>query len=200
VRLGRWMSTVVLGLAVAGIVAAVVAEATAAWLFLRYRPTADGVAPALLDPAARPTSTWTDIHGGALAALVVFVVLVLLLAPAAVAEEGRGVVRPVGVGLIALVGVVGAAVGAITTRLVLWDQVALEAVTVGSSFRGWKMAAFDDGVRFVLVDGVEVSPGSYAIALVAHLAAPAGALAALLVMAVIVARRRLALAVAVSTG
>jgi len=199
VRLGRWVSAVVLGLAGAGLAAAVVVEATAIWLFVRYRPTADGVDPAGLYPMARSTSTWTDVHQGALVALVMGAVLVLLLAPAAAAEEGRGAARPVGVGLVALVGVVGAAVGALTTRLVLWDQVALQTVTVGTDLSGWQLAAFDDRVRFVLIDGVEVSPGSYAIALVVHLAAPAVALAALLMAAVLV-RRRPPLPVAVRMG
>jgi hypothetical protein len=169
-----------------------VAGTTAAWLFGRYRPSAADVDPALLDGTARSSATWLDVHQGALLVLLGLLVVVLVTGPAVVAEGGRGPGRPVAAGLVALVGGIGAAVGALTTPLVAWDQVALDEVTVGADLGGWRLAAFDDRVRFVLVDGAEVAPGSYATALVVHLVAPAVTLAALVAIALLVrtVRRR----------
>lgn len=176
----------------AALAAAGVAGAASVWLFGRYRPSAPGVDPAVLDGAARSSATWLDVHQGALVVLLALLVVVLVTAPAVVAEEGRGPGRPVAAGLVALVGGIGAAVGALTTGMVAWDQVALRDVTVGTDLAGWRLAAFDDRVRFVLVDGVEVTPGTYAAALVTHLAGPVVALAALVAIALLVrtAQRR----------
>jgi hypothetical protein len=64
-----------------------------------------------------------------------------------------------------------AAVVALASRaLVQWDQLALSAVTVGGGLDGY-WPVFDDGVRFVLMDGVEVDPADYAVALAVHLLA-----------------------------
>ena len=188
----RWVSTVVLALVTAALAAAVVVGATGLWLLVRYRPSAAGVDPALVDATTRSTTTWSDLHQGALLVLVGLLVLILVTAPVAVAEEGRGPGRPAIAGLVALIGAVGAAVGALTTGLVAWDQVALEEVTVGTEAAGWRLAAFDDRVRFVLVDGAEVSPGSYAVALVVHLVAPAVVVVALVALVPLVrtVRRR----------
>jgi hypothetical protein len=50
-----------------------------------------------------------------------------------------------------------------------WDQLALEAVTVGSDFgAGIWHAAFDDGIVFVLVDGSEVEQSVYAQLAIVH--------------------------------
>lgn len=47
---------------------------------------------------------------------------------------------------------------------------------------GYWFAGFDDGVRYVLVDGAEVSQGEYVRALITHLAAPMLCAVALLVV------------------
>jgi quinol-cytochrome oxidoreductase complex cytochrome b subunit len=73
---------------------------------------------------------------------------------------------------VAIAAVVAAGLASYTTRLVRWDQLALRAVTVGTSIDGYWAAAFHHGVRFVLVDGNEVSQRAYATALVVHLVAP----------------------------
>jgi len=76
-----------------------------------------------------------------------------------------------GVALAAAVASALAALVALSTRaLVQWDQLALWAVAVGGGISGY-WAALDDGVRFVLVGGVEVGRGAYGIALAAHLLA-----------------------------
>ena len=46
-----------------------------------------------------------------------------------------------------------------TGYLLPWDQLALRAVTVGTSLRGYS-PLFDPDVRFVLLGGVELSPGT----------------------------------------
>lgn len=48
-----------------------------------------------------------------------------------------------------------------------WDQVAIKTIMIGGDTRGYA-GAVDDGVRFVLIDGVEVSTGTYRIWAVVH--------------------------------
>jgi quinol-cytochrome oxidoreductase complex cytochrome b subunit len=120
-----------------------------------------------------------------LASLAAVVVLLALVV--------RGTVRRGWVPLSAAVVATGAAVVALATRsLVQFDQLALWAVMVGNDIAGYWFAAFDDGVRFVIVGGTEVDQGIYARALVVHLATPAlAALAAGLgVVALLVTGRR----------
>jgi quinol-cytochrome oxidoreductase complex cytochrome b subunit len=79
----------------------------------------------------------------------------------------------------------GALVGAaFTGALLAWDQLALVAVATGSSqYDGIWAAAFDDGIRFVLIDGVEVAPGDYAVWAITHVAVlPVGAVALLILL------------------
>jgi quinol-cytochrome oxidoreductase complex cytochrome b subunit len=57
----------------------------------------------------------------------------------------------------------------VTGYLLPWDQLALRAVTVGGDYDGAWTAAFSDRVRFVLIDGAEISQTAYRNALVAHL-------------------------------
>lgn len=184
-RVARGLSMAVLG---AAVVAAVVAVGTGGWLLFGYRPSADDVDPAFLAGTARATTTWTDVHRAALLALLGLLVVVVVLVPVALAGQGRGR-RAVGAGVAALVGVVGAVAGAVTIGMVAWDQVALTEVTVGEQLDGWNVP-LGDGVRFVLVDGVEVSPGTYATALVVHLVGPVLALGALVVVGGLALGRR----------
>lgn len=69
----------------------------------------------------------------------------------------------------------GAVLLAITTYTVgklQFDGLALWTVTAETSkYDGFLTAAFDDAVRFVTIDGREVSPDRYAWTLVGHLAA-----------------------------
>jgi quinol-cytochrome oxidoreductase complex cytochrome b subunit len=54
-----------------------------------------------------------------------------------------------------------------TGYLLPWDQLALRAVTVGTNLRGYS-PLFDPDVRFVLVGGVELSPGTVLWWLLVH--------------------------------
>ncbi|QYG95250.1 hypothetical protein HC251_24340 [Iamia sp. SCSIO 61187] len=179
-----------LGLVGLALVAGVVASVTAGWLVRDYRPSAPGADPDLIHRAARSSLAWSDAPGVALVLLLGLAVLVLIAALAAMVGEGRGWARRLAVGVPAVVAVVGASVGVVTGPMVAWDQLGLRRVMVGDDVDGWWAAGFSDEVRFVLVDGVEVSPETYSVTLVAHVVAPAAALVAVLVTGVVVARTR----------
>jgi quinol-cytochrome oxidoreductase complex cytochrome b subunit len=77
---------------------------------------------------------------------------------------------------VALGALAVALVGLISGQLIAWDQLALKSVTAASDARGIVDALSGD-VRSVLVDGTEVSRGTYAAWAVVHvLAVPALAL------------------------
>jgi hypothetical protein len=90
----------------------------------------------------------------------------------------------------ATMAVATAVVGLWTRRLVQWDQLALWAVATGTNAYGYWYASFNDGVRFVLVDGAEVSQTEYATAVIAHVAAPLLGIAALAMVVVAVIRAK----------
>ena len=69
-----------------------------------------------------------------------------------------------------------------TGFLLPWDQLALWAVTVGSNLRGYT-ALFDPVVRFVLIGGVEVRPGTILLWLFVHALVLGPLLIGLLVLA-----------------
>lgn len=81
----------------------------------------------------------------------------------------------------AVVGALAAAIAGIFSALVLWEQVALAAVTVGSDIRGlwWPMAHADE-VRFLIIDGAEVGVGTYQRWLLVNICAVVVACAALI--------------------
>jgi hypothetical protein len=149
-----------------------------------YRPRAPGVDAALLPADVRAADRWSDWH---------LYMSMLVLVAAVVALVHTWFVRRRGGSAIAVVvsgvGAVAAGVVMWTRPLVRWDQLALEAVTVGTDVRGYWYAAFDHGVRFVLVGPNEVTQRDYAPVLVAHLAAPAVAAIALAVVCVVDVRQ-----------
>lgn len=63
---------------------------------------------------------------------------------------------------------------------------------MGNDVSGYGLAAFDDGVRFIIVDGMEVSPGDYRLPLLLHLGAPVVACAGAVAAVAAVARARAA--------
>lgn len=65
--------------------------------------------------------------------------------------------------------VVAAVVGILTGRMIAWDWIGLRAVTVGSNSRGVLRAGFSDQVRFVVIDGTEVTPSTYRSWVIVHL-------------------------------
>jgi hypothetical protein len=170
--------------AAAGSVFGAAATVAGAVLARSYRPHAPGVDTALLPADVRAVDRWSDVH-------LYMSMLVLVAAVAALVLTW--LVRRRGGSTIAVVvsGVGAAAAGlAIWTRpLVRWDQLALEAVTVGTNVSGYWYAAFDHGVRFVLVGPNEVTQRDYAPVLIAHLAAPAVAAIALGVVCVVNVRQ-----------
>jgi hypothetical protein len=167
------------------VLAAVAAGVTAyagAVLARTYRPARPGTPVYLLSPHAARSVVWVDRHRVAsLLLLVLVVVAALLVTWVVVAGRARW-------GTTTMVAVVMAAVAALATvvtrELVLFDQLALRQVTVGTDVAGYWTAAFDDEVLFALVDGAQVSQQAYATARLVHLAAPVVAAAALLVVAV----------------
>jgi quinol-cytochrome oxidoreductase complex cytochrome b subunit len=77
-------------------------------------------------------------------------------------------IRAGGRGVVAGVAVVATAVAAsLTGYLLPWDQLALWAVTAGKNIGG-AQAVFGATVKYVLVDGREVSPGTYRFWAIAH--------------------------------
>ena len=148
--------------------AATVALVLAGVLSVSYRPSA---AQAWDDPSlGGGGGGWTRTHTWVTAAWLVATAAAAVLATLLAV---RGARRRGGIALAGcVVAGVGAAVALATRSLVQWDQLALWAVEVGGShYDGYWRAAFDDGVRFVLVDGVEVATGDYAAALAVHLLA-----------------------------
>jgi quinol-cytochrome oxidoreductase complex cytochrome b subunit len=70
-----------------------------------------------------------------------------------------------------------AVAGSFTGQLLAWDQLGLDSVTVGSSYRGM-LDPLGDDVRFLIISGTEVSQGSFLAWLLVHVVAvPAAAVA-----------------------
>lgn len=147
--------------------AGVLSGAAGAVLARVYRPHAPGVEVALISADARDTERWLDWQLYALTALLVAAVAALVVTWMLRRRGG-----PAAPTVLAAAGVVSAAAALWTRPLVQWDQLALWAVTVGDGISGYWYAAFNGGVRFLLIDGAEVSQGQYAPALMVHLAAP----------------------------
>lgn len=175
-----------------GVVAGVslaAAAATGIWLAENYRPGAwVEVAPDRFRIEAgggwiHELHVWAAIVLGASAVALVLVTLTALVRRAAGAATGRSALASVGLAVAVVMGFVSA-------RDLRWNQLALWAVTVGSDVKGIWGTAFDDSVRFFLVDGKgEVSPDEYRSWAVAHLVAvPCLVLVAGLLVAVTVLR------------
>lgn len=73
-----------------------------------------------------------------------------------------------GVAVLATATVAAAAGTVVLRRTVLWDQLALWAVTDLDEPRGLWFAARHDAIRFVLVGGEEVEQGPYGVSVVLH--------------------------------
>ncbi|MGQ0433678.1 MAG: hypothetical protein ACT452_14865 [Microthrixaceae bacterium] len=183
-----WRAAVVI--AFIGVAAALVATVAGLVLADIYRPHAPGFPVAELPDPLRRSDQWTDWHRIVGAVLVVAAVVSLALVvalPARGKAAGRRKVLLIGV---AAVAALTSVVTVITRPLVEWDQLALWSVTVGSDIDGYWTAAFGEDVRFVLMGNVEVSQAEYGTVLIAHLAAPAVAAGALLLIGLALVRRR----------
>lgn len=170
----RWMRV---GAGIAGTLLLVSSALTGALLTWRYVPVV-GSDTLQMDARGRWSYRLVHCHQSSLA--LALPVLALWLALTAHEVWARGTARR-------KVGVIGSAVAAMLLTLVTsfvwylvkWDQVAMQAVTVGDDLKGLWFAAFSDRVMFVLIGGVEVSQRVFAPWVVVHLVAPVLALAAM---------------------
>jgi hypothetical protein len=164
-RLTLWAS-------VALVVASLSVLASGLMLTLRYRPAGPGVPASELPPAAAWSQTLEDWHanGLRLLALAGFAWLLVSTYRALTGAVPPG--RRLPVLATASLVLVGALATGVAWLLVRWEQLALEAVTVGTHAQGLWFAAFSDEVLFVIVGGTEVSQGTYAPWVIAHLAFP----------------------------
>jgi quinol-cytochrome oxidoreductase complex cytochrome b subunit len=125
----------------------VVLTATGAWLWFRYQPAVGWIG---------------DVHrAAAIAFVVIAVVAVVLTIIRRVRDDARGPLASVAV-------LVAAVATAVVGKLLLWDQLALNAVTVGSGTAGAR-AAFGPAVKFIIIDGREVAPSTFEFWAYAHL-------------------------------
>jgi quinol-cytochrome oxidoreductase complex cytochrome b subunit len=172
-----WKLVLLASLAVLGLLLVVLAV-TGVVLTARYRPIAPGGASS----SGAPDQTVRDLHrlSAALAQSVV------LLAVVAALGWSYRIGRRAWVGPAVLLVLVLSA--SVSGNLLPYEQVALQAVTVGEPLEGIWFVAFDEGVRFVLVGGTEVSQAQYRMVVLAHFALAAAAVAGL----VVVARRPMA--------
>lgn len=186
---GRALVTVGLVVLTVAIVAGLAVAVAGFVLFESYRPAPPSGSPSPWRDEVRSSLTWTDRHerwsGLALGASVAAVALLSWVQVQGLVALRRSVVLVAG-----SAAVLGSVASVLTRPLVQWQQLGLREVMVGTELDGYRAAAFDDQVRFVLVDGAEVSPGEYATVLVGHLAAPVVAVAALLVLAIALWRAR----------
>ena len=146
----RWLRLIVLGTLAVAVLVLVVAS----WRLLTdYQPKPIGD-PRLADGYRTATRTL----------IAVGTVLVALRATIWREPGSRGV-APIS---FAVAGTLLVGISTFTLGNLLYEQLGLWAVTVGTDVAGFATAAFDDQVRFVIVDGREVSTGSYARTLVVH--------------------------------
>lgn len=175
-----WLALALLGV---GVLAGLVVVVSGFVLADLYRPPAPGADPTALPGSVRTSLAWTDRHEWwAVVALVASLVGVGLVAWLQV--ERMVSIRGALVTLAGLLAVLAPIATMLTRPRVQWQQIGLWAVTVGVDLDGYWVAAFDDRVRFVLVDGSEVTKGEYAVMLVAHLTVPLLGVAALLALLV----------------
>jgi quinol-cytochrome oxidoreductase complex cytochrome b subunit len=155
-----WRATVVLVGAV--LVLLLLLAVTGVILSFTYRPSA---AQAL--GGAEGGGVLRSVHAVASTVLVLnaFGLLVAGLG-LAFARQRKGVALLMAAGGQAVL--FGALLGASFTGFLLaWDQLALSTVTTGDYDGIWS-AAFDDSVRLLIIDGVEVEPGTYAVWALTH--------------------------------
>ena len=68
----------------------------------------------------------------------------------------------------AVTAAISVAVAGLTARLLMWDQLALWAVTTGAGLGRGVTPAMSDQVRVVLVDGREISPDEFHVVVSVH--------------------------------
>lgn len=139
--------------------------ATGVWLFFFYRPSRP-----IIGEQARSAQVLTIVHR-VVAVVSVPTVLTIVILVAVMAATDRA--RPVRAAefVAPIVAFVGALVALATGFLLPWDQLALQAVTVGTDLSGFRFLFGSPDVRFVLMDGREVDTATVARAFVIHVVA-----------------------------
>lgn len=123
-------------------------------------------------------STIQDMHGWSAGALALSAIVLAVVAVGR--RRARGGIFAGGALLLAIAG-------AYTGLLIAYDQIALEAVTVGESWTGVMKAALSDRVRFLIIDGRRIEPGTFRFWVIVHIA-----LLPLATLGVLARRRRAA--------
>jgi quinol-cytochrome oxidoreductase complex cytochrome b subunit len=128
-------------------------------LYFRYRPTAAQAwnQPLLQVDIQQAGRIRIVHHVASTLALYTSVIAAVLLLVGGRAGRWRWIGLPI---LVAAVSYTG--------YLLPWDQLALWAVTVGTNLDGYG-ALFGDQVKFVIIDGVEISPGTLISWLLVHM-------------------------------
>jgi hypothetical protein len=184
-RTMRWLRWVALGLLALALLAAVALLVSSRTLYHDYRPSALGIDETSLANGPRSTLIWLDRELAAGVALLLLSVLSALASLVVLITRRRAAWVAA---LVASVLAAGGAIASLATRTaVQWDQLALWAVVVGEDVKGYEAAAAGDMVRFVVVDGREVSPLDFRLLLGVHMWGAALAVAVLVVALVIVA-------------
>ena len=146
----RWLHFIVLGTLAVAVLVLVVAS----WRLLTdYQPKPIGD-PRLADGYRTATRTL----------IAVGTVLAVLRATIWRDAGSRGA-TPI---VFAVVGTLLVGISTFTLGDLLWDQLGLFAVSTGVDAAGFLEATSGDTVRFVVVDGREISTGSYTRTLVLH--------------------------------
>jgi menaquinol-cytochrome c reductase cytochrome b subunit len=152
-------------------------------LFFAYRPSGTAAYGELLGDDVRSSidlarATRVAHEVAARSVMPTAVVAGVLVAIRERASARYRVGRFVGASLVLLV-----AAGLFTGYLLPWDQLGLRAVSVGTDMRGYVPLFDDDEVRFVLIGGAEVGPGTVVRWLLFHMLVVGCVLSALLVVA-----------------
>lgn len=156
--------------------------ASGTWLMFFYQPTAASAWDDI-DSLQRQIEwgLWVRQLHRWLVPLVMIPAVMWVIMFAAARMGRNSVLAAIAVGAI----VIGAASG----LFLPWDQLALWSVTTGTNITGFS-AVFDDEVKFVLVDGVVVSPAAMRFRLMVHLLAGLVAVVAAAIAAVSIRRTR----------
>ena len=150
-------------------------------LFFLYRPSASQAWNFVdtTSAAVRVSQALRHVHllASRLAVPTTIAAAVVLILSSRIATARRWAGPAAGAGI-----VVSTLAASFTGFLLPWDQLALRAVTVDSGITGYRVL-FGDTVRFVLLGGTEVSPGTVLTWLLVHMLVLGPALAVLLILA-----------------
>ena len=167
-RTAGWPRWTALGLLTLALLGALASLTAARVLYSDYRPSvADGADGTLTVPGIASTLTWVPREHVSLVMLLLFSVLAAVASLVVLVTCRRWAWAVAVVG--SLVAVLGAVAALATRTAVQWDQLALWSVTVGTDMKGYQAANSGEMVRFVIVDGREVSPLDYTLTLATHM-------------------------------